>query len=595
MLFKFKKIILLLLFLSVPAYADIIMFSASVDKSKVALNDYFVYSLSVSGENATLPTPEIGELEDFKIYGTGRSQNISFINGKRNNSVTHKYTLVPKKTGKFTIPPVKIEYKKKTYFTEPLDIEVTEAEKIQSASVQQTSSPKNQSAARNAPAAKGNLFVKASVDKKKPYINEKIIYKFSFYTNVDLVSNPEYYQPEFKGFWKDLSTPKNRYETIDGVNYLVNEIETVLYPIESGTLTIGPAKLRVAVMDFSSPGSVDDFFSLFVNMGQRQEKIMETDSISLDVQPLPKENVPPDFKGAVGSFKISAEPEKNEAVTNEPLSLNVKVTGKGNMKSINDIEFKPSKDFRVYDTVSANVTEDSREFQILLVPLAPGEKTIPPVKLSFFDPSKNAYSQVETQPLKIKVEGAAVIAPENNFDNNAMSSVQVKNDINYNKDIKKIKSHYKGYFVENKIFFLIFVPFILLFTFSLAYRIYSRKKNNDPVSRLKSEACEQSKECIAAASGKAKAEKCHDFYEALYEALTAAATAETGIESGNLSVGEISANLEKSGLDKSEVKEIEEIFNRINFFRFASVKSDEKSMKELLSKTEKILNALRNR
>jgi hypothetical protein len=40
--------------------------------------------------------------------------------------------------------------------------------------------------------AAGKAFAKASVNKEVAYENEKMVYKFSFYTNVDLMSNPEY-------------------------------------------------------------------------------------------------------------------------------------------------------------------------------------------------------------------------------------------------------------------------------------------------------------------------------------------------------------------------------------------------------------------
>jgi hypothetical protein len=592
---KIRNSIAIMILLSVSVYGDAITFKAAADKNKVALNDYFVYSLTVSGESANFPEPQMGDMADFNIYGTAKSQNITFNNGKRSNSATYRYTLVPKKMGKFTIPPAKLEYEKRTYLSEPISIEVTEAEKIQSAQVQQQSpAAQRQRGGQPGEMQKGNLFVKASADKKRAYVNEKVVYKFSFYTNVDLVSNPAYSPPDFKGFWNDLSKPKNRYEAIDGVNYLVNEIETTLYPIESGALTINPAKLKVAVLDFSSSGSAGDFFNLFVNMGQRQEKVLETDSVTVNVMPLPKENVPAEFKGAVGSFKISAELEKTEAKTGEPVSLNVKVTGNGNMKSVNDVNFEPSKDFRVYDTVSANITEDSREFQILIVPLSPGEKTVPPVKLTYFDPLKKAYLQAQTQPVKIKAEGAAELNPENSYTNGAAGALRINDDVNYNKQIKKIKSYYGGYLVENKFFWISFAPFIMFFILTLCYKFYAAKKNNDPVGRLKAAAEERSKKCIAGASAKIDKEKCRDFYDTVYDALTAAVTARTGEDADNLSVSAIAGNLKKSGLEEEKIKQTEELLNGINFFRFASVKSDEKSMGELLQKVIEISNILRN-
>jgi hypothetical protein len=174
----------------------------------------------------------------------------------------------------------------------------------------------------------------------------------------------------------------------------------------------------------------------------------------------------------------------------------------------------------------------------------------------------------------------------------ASNITNVQNDINYNKRIKKLSSQ-SGYLFEKKLFWLALSPFFLFFIAAFTYRAYRRFKNGDPVSALKAEAENFSKECVINAERKINPEHCHDFYEAMYEALAAAVTARTGIRSDNLSAAQMKANLEKSGFEQSLLKDTEEILNRLNFYRFASVSSDERSMRALLSKIKEILNCLR--
>ncbi|MCL1901906.1 MAG: BatD family protein [Firmicutes bacterium] len=591
---RFKIVLLLFIFAISYSFAGEINFSASVDKNRMALNEYLGYSLTVSGDASGLPEPKIADLADFNIYGTGKSQSFSFVNGKRSGSITYSYTLSPKKTGKFTIPSAKIEYENKTYKTEPIEIEVTDAAAYPQAQQTRTSQTRQAASGRTSDAkAQGNVFVKAAVNKNKVYVNEKLIYKFDFYTNVDLMSNPEYSPPDFKGFWNDSSKPGRRYENIDGVNYIVSDIETTLYAIESGSVTISPARLKVNVMDLSSQASFDDIFSIFSGMGIRgQEKILETDLITVAVLPLPDKNRPADFKGAVGNFEISASLDTAEAYTGDLVTLTVKVTGKGNMKSVNDVGFTPSKDFKVYDIVSSsNDAEDSKEFKILLMPLTPGEKTVPPVRLSFFDPDKAAYSYAESLPLKIRVEGTAVANTDNNQGRHS-NIINVQNDINYNKDLKNLCS-YGGYFVRNKIFWMIFSLFILLLILAVFYRIRILRKNNNPEAKLKAEADILSKKYIGEAAGKLDVKTGHDFYEAVYSALLYGIMAKTGIRSDNLHAGEIMENLKKSGLSEDISKEIRDVINQVNFYRFTSIKPDEKSMLRILNKVKEILNILR--
>ena len=589
-----KFVLLLLIFAMSYSFAGEINFTASVDKNRAALNEYLVYSLTVSGDASGLPEPEIADFADFNRYGAGKSQSFSFVNGKRSGSITYSYTLAPKKTGKFTIPPAKIEYENKIYKTEPIEIEVTDAAAYSQAQQTRTSQTRQTASGRTSDAkAQGNVFVKASTDKNKVYVNEKLVYRFGFYTNVDLMSNPEYSPPDFKGFWNDSSKPGRRYENIDGINYIVNDIETTLYAIESGPVTIGPARLKVNVMDLSSQASFDDIFSIFSGGGIRgQEKILETDPITVTVLPLPDKNRPADFKGAVGNFQISASLDTAEAYTGDLVTLTVKVTGKGNMKSVNDVDFTSSKDFKVYDIVSSsNDAEDSKEFKILLMPLTPGEKTISPVRLSFFDTGKAAYSYTESLPLKIRVEGSAVANTDNNQGQRHSNIINVQSDINYNKDLKNLCS-YGGYFVCNKIFYMIFSPFILLLIFAVFYRIRISGKNSNPAARLKFEADVLSKKYISEAAGKLDVKTGHDFYEMVYSALLSGITAKTGIRSDNLHAGEIMENLKKSGLNEDMSKEIRDVINQVNFYRFTSIKSDEKSMLQILNKVKEILNTM---
>ena len=55
----------LVLFSGFYAYAGEISFSAHIDKDKLALNDYLVYSLTVTGEEASLPEPKLENIENF--------------------------------------------------------------------------------------------------------------------------------------------------------------------------------------------------------------------------------------------------------------------------------------------------------------------------------------------------------------------------------------------------------------------------------------------------------------------------------------------------------------------------------------------------
>ncbi|MCA6080085.1 MAG: BatD family protein [Endomicrobium sp.] len=571
----FKKILLpaALLFSSVTAYADAVYFEASVNKRTVSLNESFVYSITVNGGGVNLPEHKMDALPDFNRFGKSASQSISVINGKTSVSVTHSYTLAPKRTGKFTIQPAEIAFNGKTYLTESIEIEVIPAQSVQNIPVGNNQQQPLQNTS-------GKAFVKASVDKKTAYENEKLVYKFSFYTNVDLASNPEYYPPDFSGFWNDGSKLKSHFEVVDGLNYRVDEMETVLYPVGTGIKTILPAKLKVSVMDFSASSIADDFFNFFADMKNGQTKVLETNAIEIKVIPVPQEGKPSDFSGAIGDFKIKASIDKKDVNTNEPVTLTVIVSGSGNMKSVSNINFGVYDSFKKYDTIIANASGNSKKFKTIFIPLMPGEKEIPAVSLSFFNPVKKQYETIKTSPQKITVSGMAVYPKENVEDKSKIN--MVRKDINCNKHIKTLEM-YKGYLIEKPAFYLIFAPFIILLVLSACYKMYVDKISRNPLKKLKVSHFAGIQKLIK----KAEVEISENNFEAamnlVYKALIEIINIETSVVSDNLQRDKIAYNLRVKGANDEKIAEIINMLERFDFYKFASVNLDKDSANALLN------------
>jgi hypothetical protein len=580
----FKKIpcISTLLFSTALIYADVISFNASVDKKTVPLNDSFIYSIAISGDSTNLPDHQIGTMLDFNRFGTSTSQTMTIINEKYNVSVTYRYTLGPKKVGKFTIPPATIKYNGKTYSTESIAIEVTPATNINntsSISSNQANVRQRQHSSQNPP---GKTFVKASVNKKTVYENEKLIYKFSFYRNIDLISNPEYYPPDFAGFWNDGSKPKERYDVVDGANYHVDELETVLYPVGVGVKTISPTKLKISIMDFS--GLDDDFFSVFSSMGQGRNKVLETNPVEVKVIALPQEGRPSDFSGAVGDFKISASIDKQNAQTNDPVTLTVTVKGSGNMKSVGNIHFSDYNGFTKYDTVVTSVSDNSKEFKTIFIPQLPGEKKIPAVSLSFFNPVKKQYETIKTQPQAIVVTGEPIYATHNSSSEDSGIETLTK-DINYNKQLKNLKQ-FKGHLIKKPSFYLVFAPFIILLLTIFTYKKILAtpfRKRTDTSSTI------QILKLLKNAEFEVSKNNLNLSVKLTHKALMEIITVKIGLAADNLSRDQINDKLSASGLDKIDITKIMELYDKLNFYKFASINLDEKSIQILIKNTDALL------
>ncbi len=128
----FKNVLLLLLFTSILASAETIYLKASASKKTVPLNEYFIYSVIMTGDSTNLPEYNMDAVPEFNRFGMAVSQSISVVNGRTSMSITRDYALGPKKIGKFTIPSAKITFKGKTYLTENVEIEVTPSQNVKS-------------------------------------------------------------------------------------------------------------------------------------------------------------------------------------------------------------------------------------------------------------------------------------------------------------------------------------------------------------------------------------------------------------------------------------------------------------------------------
>ena len=117
-----KIIILTFLFCFIKEAVASPNIMASVNTSSVALGDELFYTLTPM-EDASVPDSVETALEkNFEIIGNTYSSSFVYnINGIVNNSVL-TLTIVPKKTGKLTIPSININGK----YTNPIEINVTD-------------------------------------------------------------------------------------------------------------------------------------------------------------------------------------------------------------------------------------------------------------------------------------------------------------------------------------------------------------------------------------------------------------------------------------------------------------------------------------
>jgi len=433
-------------------------FSASINKNKIGLNEQFTltYTLDDSGDRFVAPN-----LSNFSVLaGPSTSSSTSIINGKVSKETSYTYRLRSKKVGAFTIYPAKIRVKGKELQSNTLSIQVLK------------SSPKATSNTSPEAIAKRNVFVQLELSNSNPYVGEQVIASYKLYFSQE-VRSPELLEtPTFNGFWHEEFDLGKNYpisETyIKGKKFQVAVLKKmVLIPQHSGALSINPMELEVPV---ATPTNQRDFF------GRRTSRIVNiicsTGKRMLEVKALPKQNMPMDFSGAVGSFEFTTKLDRDSIQTNESANLSLRVSGRGNLRMIELPEFDVPIDIEAYEPkYKENINLEKfglsgfKREEYLLIPRNKGVYKIGSVRFSYFNPSKEKYITVNSPSYTLKVKGASSA----NSTPVVLNSF-TKEDVNFiGKDILYIKTSLtntrtsKDLFFGSTAFYLIlFIPLFLV-------------------------------------------------------------------------------------------------------------------------------------
>ncbi|MDI6791456.1 MAG: BatD family protein [bacterium] len=581
---------IIIFLLSTSANAQELSLSASVDRNKITLNDQTRLSVSVSGGAGSLPSPQLPPMSDFNIYSSGRSQNISIVNGQVSSAVTFNYTLAPKKTGKFAIGPVVLTYQNKTYKTSPISIEVVEADDP----LPQTP-PQGGDIQPNR-----DVFITTEVDKKKAYVNEEVILTFRFYRRINLLSRPEYGAPETTGFFTEDLPPQRDYRTtVNGSGYLVTEIKTALFPTTPGVHQIGGAKLKCTVDDFRPASSSRDFFfGDFFRQGKT--RVLSTNPISIEVLPLPEAGKPANFKGVVGSYSITSSLDKKKIEAGQPVTLTVTISGAGNVKAIQEASLPELPEFKRYQTLSSlNISKEnytvsgSKSFKTILIPQVPGRLKVPGISFSFFNPGKNRYETKSTAPVYLET----IPAPKEETPASGITTITPEGVKLMAKDIRylKTKMDFKagpGLLYQNKLFYLVNLVPLLLFFGAVGVKLKRRKLELDPAYARSRRAYREAKGRLSEAKRKLRPEEPREFYTLLESGLNSYLADKLNMSAAGIAQEEIAATLRTNGIDEAEIAELRSLIEESHLIRFASAKASLEQMKQSYARALNLIKAL---
>ncbi len=571
-------------------YANKIEMYSSVNKTSVALNETLQLTISIKGDSKSLPYFSAPTLKDFNTYGSSQSKSMSIVNGQVTNTVSYIYTLSPKKEGEYEIPSFKLDYDGQTYETEPIKITVSQAQTVSSVSVQNTQMPqqKQSSQVYNFDTSKA-VFVEAKVNKKTAYINEKIIYTFSFYTSINLLSNPSYQAPSFIGFFTGNTTQNNYRIQINGRDYVVTEVSTELYPQQEGNIKIDRSTLMVSIEDFSK--NYDDFFASFFRRSKNVELV--TDEINIKVSKVPQ-NI-----GMVGNFKMSATVDKKDKKENEPFDLKITISGDGNIRTIQEPEIMLSDNLKKYETsekiIKQGDKETGKEFTTLIMPLSSGEGEIKILSQKYFDIQTKQVKNLPAKSIKVNVLEDLSVKKSSDIANGIVENNKdfhgdndITGQVQPNIDISVFIKIYE--FIKKPVLWIILGSLLLLYILVRLIIKYIEYINKDQQKLKNKKAYKKSKKYFQKAK---KTKVATEFYEYMYKGLLEYFASVLGQSADGLTAYKIRKELEQKSVNADLIKQIEEIIDDCSIVLYSQNSSNnETNLREFYNKTFDVLKQL---
>ncbi len=214
--------------------------------------------------------------------------------------------------------------------------------------------------------------------------------------------------------------PGSRFEfhAAEPSNGWLIEIPPVFTPPVFGTQGAlgGEARVFLDAVFPTSPGLlvVDPSFLVYTTDGARRgSSVQDTllaESIEIQVLAIPEHEAPPDWRGAVGRYRVSAWFARNQVEWGESALLTVEISGAGYVPALLRPDpgpvwgggIRPLGE-RSWVQVRDGVVGGNKRFTWLVAPGEPGAVRIGPIYFSFFDPYIGGFGQVATEELVLDV------------------------------------------------------------------------------------------------------------------------------------------------------------------------------------------------
>jgi hypothetical protein len=593
--------------------------TAEMERNVVSIGNPVYLNVTFSGAQ-DVDCPEVRKVDGLQIKYVGPSTQVTIINGRVSQSITHAFLVIPLREGNFEIGPFKTSYKGEVFVSPPVRLRVTGGAGNTGAGVGNTGStagpqypqqaPGNPPGQGFQPYAGDKLFILVDVPRTRIYLNEEVPLTIKLYVDNMNLKEIEFPIINLDGFsageWLE---PQRRQEMFKGMDYGTLVFQRTLFGIKEGNYRIGPATLKCKMINkkfnqrrpaYFRSGPFDDgdvFGNIF---GQVEIYPIELSSNSIDVtvSPFPEEGKPAGFKGAVGDFRMETTIEPRKVKVGDPVTLRTAVSGFGNLDTVNSPMVNGNTDkFKTYDP-QTSVKDKQKIFEQIFIPKTDEAKEIPAVTFSYFNPQIGQYVTLKQGPFPLSVEKqtetekAVKIVSGGGTEETLYPPEKLGQDIIHIKDAVGHVQRKGALLYKDPLFWWAhLVPVLVFFGLYGFMMRRERLKTDERYARFLS-APRSAKSGVSKARSFLSKGDISRFYDVLYKTMQVYIGNKLGIPKGSVTPGHIERKLKEAGGDEEVTKMVHRVFSGCDMARYASTLPDKEAAKEDLSRAEDIIHYL---
>jgi hypothetical protein len=589
--FAFALVALLLWCSSAITFAA--SFTATLDRETVTVGESATLSLKFEGGEPK-QMPSLPPIPNLQISSEASSRNISIINGQFSSSVSQNLTLTPTQPGDYTIPAMRAEVGGQVLTTPPLKLKAVKA-----------------SASAGGAGGEQLAFFKLFIPRKEVYEGEVFAVEFQVYIR-EGVANAENILQNFDAYGgcpikaegvsilKTAHAQRRRMRVGNAI-YNVATLVTSLSPVKTGTLTVGSmdVNLTLQLPVGTRRRDVFDPFGMFQQVEERRVALAAQPE-TLTALPLPRENVPTNFIGAVGSFSMTVSAGPTNVAAGDPITVRVQISGRGALDSLALPEQSAWRDFKTYPPTTKVETTDplglqgTKTFEQVVVPQSADIKALPAVSFSFFDPDQKHYRTL-TQPavpLVVRPGGSAPAPTIVAANRSAQDSPPPAQDIVHIKPRLGALAQVGPPLVQRPWFLTLQAIPLLAWLSALVWRKRAEMLANNPRLRRQRRVAQIIRHGLIELRQFACENKSDDFFATLVRLLQEQLGERLDLPASAITEAVIEEQLRPRGVPETTLSPLRDIFQTCNLVRYAPMKSSQE-LAAVIPKFEGVLRELK--